>query len=209
MTSQRSSVSRSQQAGQIKQRRTEQLEYVSGRIAPLQASLREAEEQEKKRHLLESVSRGLYDEVDKLAKKVPADEVTKLVLTQVNDLIKETKELITDDPYVQRLEEFVPAGENPEHRDAVVVLRLVREGLERFRQDRTDRITHLRMLLSDAKGLQVALRLSLEEDLHLIDEETLARHGVAVSRPWIDGHFNGKVDFARLDNVSLSEYFEH
>jgi hypothetical protein len=75
---------------------------------------------------------GLYDEIDKLAKKAGADQVTDLALEQVNEFVRDAKTLMPEDAYVQRQKEFVAAGDNPEHRDVVFVMRQLRQGLERF-----------------------------------------------------------------------------
>jgi seryl-tRNA synthetase len=81
--------------------------------------------------LLESVTEGLYDETDKLAKKVPTEEVTDLQLEQINDAIAEVRRVCSTDAPIQKLRVFVPAGDNPQYRDAVLVLRQLRQGLTR------------------------------------------------------------------------------
>ena len=66
-----------------------------------------------------------------LTKKAPAESVTDLALNQINDVIRDVKELLQDDPYIQQLVEFIPAGDNPELRDALLVIGQIRQGLKR------------------------------------------------------------------------------
>jgi hypothetical protein len=77
---------------------------------------------------------GLYEEIDKIYKKAPEEPISDLTVENVNNLIKDTKEIIKDDPYIDRVKEFVPAGDNPEYRDVIIVLRQLRQGLNRFKQ---------------------------------------------------------------------------
>ncbi len=198
--------SRSQQAADVKKRRTEQLEFVTSQIEPLTTRLHDEQERRKQLGVLDSVSLGLYEEVDKLAKKAPADDVTDLVLEHVNDVIRETKQLIPEDTYVQRLVEFVAAGDNPQHRDVVLVLRQVRQGLKRFESSLTTQITSLQDRLDDAKGLAVAIRLHLNGQTR-VTMEHLKPYGVEVSTNWLD-HYGGAVEFDRLDTMTVQTYFE-
>jgi len=77
---------------------------------------------------------GLYQEIDKIYKKAPEEPISVLTLENVNNLIKDTKEIVKDDPYIDRVKEFVPAGDNPEYRDVIIVLRQLRQGLDRFKK---------------------------------------------------------------------------
>ncbi len=83
-------------------------------------------------YALRSFTKGLYDEIDKLAKKAPSSQLSDLATQRVNRSIAESKMLMAiHDPYVADLSEFVPAGENPEVRDAVLVLREILEAIDR------------------------------------------------------------------------------
>src|SRR6266446_8540260 len=112
--------------------RNEQIGRLDAAIEGLSFKKRALGDRQERIRALESVALGLYEELDKLAKKAPADQVTDLALEQTNDVIREAKELLSDDPYIQRYKEFVAAGDNPEHRDVVMILRQIRQGLSRF-----------------------------------------------------------------------------
>lgn len=84
-------------------------------------------------HSLKSFTAGLYVEMDKLAKKAPSSQLSDLATKRVNRAIVDAKALMGSyDSYVAELAEFVPAGENPEVRDAVLVLREITQALERL-----------------------------------------------------------------------------
>jgi len=81
---------------------------------------------------LQSYVEGLYDETDKLSKKAPSSATSDLATDRVNQAIRDARELLgQQDRYVRELKEFVPAGQNPEVRDALLILREIRQALER------------------------------------------------------------------------------
>src|SRR5207245_2023436 len=80
-----------------------------------------------------SVVKSLYEEMDKLAKKAPASELSDLATQRVNRAIRDAKNLMGKwDPYMAELVEFVPAGSNPQVRGAVLVLSEIKAGLDRL-----------------------------------------------------------------------------
>jgi phage terminase Nu1 subunit (DNA packaging protein) len=92
----------------------------------------------KQRHdQLESVANGLYEELDKLARKWPSMPVTQRQLDKVNRLLAAVRELLADegDEFADGLEDFVPAGDLPETRDVVLVLREAKDALARFKRE--------------------------------------------------------------------------
>lgn len=192
----------------IKQRRANQLEEIKKVFEVLSSEIREIHDTKtKKRQLLDSVSLGLYDEIDKLSKKAPAEPVTALVLSQVNDVIRETKQLAEDDSYIQRLNEFVAAGDNPEHRDAVVVLRQIRQGLQRLEQHLKGVASELSSKRTEARLIYVALKIFAEGD-SVVGKEDLEEYNVELPANWRtfeDGeyHFN----FEKVDRIDLTNYF--
>lgn len=115
--------------------------------------------------LVDSELQGVYEEIDKLCKKAPNEPVTTLQLGIINRLIEKIKLLFTDDKILKEIQIFVPAGDNPEYRDALTVLRQLRQALDRFRQKYNfifDR--NLKMALSDY-GIQPNDVLDIFESL--------------------------------------------
>lgn len=75
----------------------------------------------------------LYDEMDKLAKKAPSSTLSDLATQRVNRAISDARDLMAaSDKYIAEIAVFVPAGQNPEVRDAVLMLREVKQGLIRY-----------------------------------------------------------------------------
>lgn len=75
---------------------------------------------------------GLYGEVDKLAKGKTLVPATDLLIETVNSIIEDAKGLIYRDTYLDRLKQFVPAGDNPMYPDVLLSLRIVQESSRRF-----------------------------------------------------------------------------
>lgn len=77
---------------------------------------------------------GIYDEVDKLAKKKSTEEVSERMINRANRAILAARELLKDenDPFFDEIETFVPAGDPIEARDVVLTLRLIQDALDRM-----------------------------------------------------------------------------
>jgi hypothetical protein len=208
LATQKSSSSHTDKITQLKQARIEKLEQVKELIISIEPRLKKATEYEKKQlKLLQSVSSGLYDEIDKLSKKAPAEKVTDLVLKQMNEVIKESKELVTEDTYVQRQQEFVPAGDNPQHRDAVVVMRQIIEGLKRFSSQLDTLIKQLSDHLKNVRGIETAVQLYLD-GCESVTESDLSAHDEVLS-DWYTGSYGRKeFDFGKLDRTDLIDEFK-
>ena len=190
------------------ERRNNQVGQLDEVIVALTKRLDDLRQKQKKIDLLQSVSLGLYDELDKLAKKAAADLVTDLALEQVNDFIRDSKTLLAEDAYVQRQKEFVAAGDNPQHRGVVVVMRQLRQGLERFAADVNSLQERVGELLADAKGVHVAVDISLEgsED---VTPEDLKNNEVTLTARWMKGNDFGKTfSFDLLDRTNIPNYFK-
>jgi hypothetical protein len=128
------------QTRERKKQEAEQQRLEEERQALLEEREREEELRQglRKKHayyILVSEVTGLYDEMDKLAKKAPNEPVTKLQLKILNSFIRKAKQLLSGDIIIDEVEVFVAAGDLPEYRDAVTVLRQIRQGLERFEEE--------------------------------------------------------------------------
>jgi len=89
----------------------------------------------KQRHnQLVSVVHALYDEVDKLSRKWPTMPITPLTLEKTNRAIAAVKDLLKNesDDFAEDIAIIVPAGDLPETRDTVLILRQVQAALNRF-----------------------------------------------------------------------------
>lgn len=193
----------------VMQRRTEQLEQIIEILGILKQSKQKVLILRKQISIMDSVSLGLYEEVDKLSKKAPADMITDLALEQVNDVIRDTKQLLEGDAYIQRQKEFVPAGDNPQHRDIVVVLRQIRQGLDRYQKLAEPTRTLLNSRIEEAELVKAALETFIAGKL-IVSEEDIKKLGI--KRPSSDfglwfTNYPAQFDFDRLDNINISEHF--
>ena len=73
--------------------------------------------------LLKTFHTELYNEISKLNIKAPKEQVSDYTLRKVNEHITRIKSFLPDDPYLSEIHPFEPAGDNPEYREIVLVLR--------------------------------------------------------------------------------------
>jgi hypothetical protein len=84
---------------------------------------------------LVSVVDVLYEEVGKLSIKWPQMPVSQRTVDRTNKAIHAVLELLVDekDDFVGDISEFVPAGDPPEGRDVVLLLRELKAALDRYK----------------------------------------------------------------------------
>ncbi|MEM3094246.1 MAG: hypothetical protein QXX64_01280 [Nitrososphaera sp.] len=95
-------------------------------------AVRQRREAQERYETLASVAQSLYTELDKLAKKAPAEKLTDFSLKMVNGLIEDVKKFLYDDTYLKTVTIFEAAGDNPEYRDVMLVLGQVNAALSRY-----------------------------------------------------------------------------
>jgi hypothetical protein len=194
----------------LRNQRTKKLEAANSAVARLQDELRAVKKLTNRRDALVSHLGGFYQEIDKLAKGKTLLPVTPLMVEQANDIIRDAKEVVTDDTYLDRIKEFVPAGDNPPYPDGLVVMRGVRDGLERGEGQLQGRRSHLDDLLTEAKTISIALRLNVVDGEEVVlkenVEEQLGEEGVADAWFPEDEDGNESFDFDDLDTRDLDSY---
>lgn len=192
------------------QHHQKKLEQVRKVISNLESESVRIQECQKKHHLLTSVMEGLYIEIEKLTKKAPTEQITELALEQINDVIKDTKELIQNDSYVQKLKVFISAGDTPELRDALIVLRQIKQGLERYFGSWNINIDEQ---IESAKLLESALELALEGHeptaiLEILKNRRRASGKITFPYKWeIEINHNKQFNFKLLDSINIEKYF--
>lgn len=200
-------------------RRAAQLDEIQQVSRMLSEKLRDLLKLRQQRDGLVDHLKGFYDEADKLAKGKAMIAVTSLVLDETNQIIRDAKALVEDDPYLDRVKEFVPAGDNPLYPDVVVVLRTVRQALDRAAAETKLKIDVWKLRMDEAHTVETALRLIVETgtsptletvrshttyDPAKVDTEWFSR-----ARSMFDPHGNhATFDLDDLDaRGSISEYF--
>jgi hypothetical protein len=106
---------------------------------------------------------GLYAEVDKLTKGKSLLSITDMLLDLVNTQISDTKGLIYGDTYIDRLKEFVSAGDNPTYPDALLALRVLQGALARFNSMLNVEIAKCAEIALELNTIRAALEIELEK----------------------------------------------
>ena len=206
------------QLKELRQFKFTQIEQIIDYFEKKQSELNEKEKFAK---ILEDVAKGLYEENDKLFKKSPVETITPLTLEQVNEVIKDTKNIADTDIYVQKLVPFVPAGDNPEVRDVVSVLNQILRGLSRFKDNIKPFQADFVSKLEEANLIYQCLEEFLENDLELNSEDTILASKFS---SWFDDYAeeeeedeDGEVDvyeyhyfnFSKLDKLDIFKQFDY
>ena len=193
------------------EQRNQQLAVIERIIIEINDRLLIATQSQSQHALLTSVLDGLYVEIDKQCKKAPAELITDLGLEQVNDIIRAIKELAKDDPYVQKQKEFVAAGDNPQLRDVIIVLKQLDQGLQREKTPGANRISSLRELLNQARTIEAALRCFIANNETNVTSSIISERGVYnPSDFWfLPNAFPDRrlFNWNKLDSTDLVSYF--
>jgi hypothetical protein len=194
--------------------RAAQLDQANKTFAELQAELKALRKKAKACSGLSNHLMGFYDEISRLAKGRTLVEATSLVVEQANDIIRDAKQIVENDVYLDRIKEFVPAGNNPVYPDVLVVSRAVRQSLHRCGIALKRREERALDTLARARTVVGALEcfLSDEENGEFGLKNDVARY---VSGETDDSCFewhefeDGReliFDFESLDSESVEEY---
>ena len=95
-------------AKELRTRRTLQLENSQAAVKKLAGELKDVKKTAKRCETLSNHSGGFYDETNKLAKGKTLIEATPLFVDQANDIIRDAKDIVKNDIYLDRIKEFVP-----------------------------------------------------------------------------------------------------
>jgi hypothetical protein len=197
-------------ANALRDQRMKQLETANSAIARLQTELRIVNKLVRRREALVSHLEGFYQEIDKLTKGKTLLPVTPLMVEQANDIIRDAKEVVMGDIYLDRIQKFVPAGDNPLYPDVLVVMRGVRDSLRRGEEQLKARRSHLAYLLTEARTISVALQLNVVDGEQAVlkqdVEERLGEEAVAPAWFLDDENDDESFDFDDLDTRDIGRY---
>jgi hypothetical protein len=150
---------------------------------------------------------GFYEEIDKLAKGKALLEATDLTVKHVNEIIRDAKAIVEGDAYLDRIKEFVPAGNNPVYPDVLLTVRAVQQAVSRFQSKLDSQKKDLALRSREAKTIICALRLFVDHGGHVATKknvETMMDDPVAA---WFNGLYGDEsFDFVRLDNRDIAAY---
>src|SRR5258708_16061393 len=201
---------------ELRERRNRQLVDARIVVKALGGDLRTIRSTMKLCDSLSSHSNGFYEEVNKLAKGKALLEVTKLVMDQANDIIRDAKSIVKNDVYLDRIKEFGPAGNNPVYPDVLVSIRSVRDSLERCSEELEARLTSFQEGLGKAETVVGALEYFLDDDAddgsdkNYPSKDDLKEYlGGKVSDScffWSRENSEHYFDFFRLDQQTVQEF---
>ena len=195
-------------AEELRNSRIRQLESARMAVGMLEEALRAGRKAAKRHDALSSHLSGFYEEIDKLAKGKTLLEVTDLVVEQANDIIRDAKSIVQGDTYLNRVKEFVPAGNNPVYPDVLLSVRAVQESLGRFGASIKERDEHITERLREARTIEAALEHYLEVD-EIPSKEDVEQviDNDDVADAWFHRHLTGThFDLGRLDRLELDKY---
>jgi len=153
---------------------------------------------------------GYYEEIEKLAKGKTLIPATDLIVERCNEAIRDAKAIVQQDPYLDRVKEFVSAGDNPVYPDVLIAVRTVLESLSRSKVRLQGEVTRVAALLREARTISIATALYLKNDAVPSKEDVEAYTGRAdLSDVWFteDEDGNENFNFDKLDECSIEKYF--
>jgi hypothetical protein len=203
---------------QTQDKRSEQLVQSQAAHAQLSKALKAEQDNLRLCKELMDHSDGFYVEINKLAKGRTAMPASPLVRQTANDIISDAKKLIKaqEDIHMDRIKEFVPAGDEPTYPDILVVTGSLKHGLERHKRKQIVRVKSAQTKLTILNTVIGALTYVLE------DEEASAEEKESPSEEAVDNYTEGPIssscfdeyddsvdryfDFERLDSMKLVDY---
>lgn len=196
--------------------RTEQLSKAKEALGNLQAELMTLRKRARSRGTLWNHLVGFYDEIDKLAKGRTLVEATPLVVDRANEVIRDAKQIVENDVYLDRIKEFVPAGNNPVYPDVLVTMRSVRQSLQRCEKTLEKQEEQKLKTLTRARTVVGALEcyLSDDENSELALKEDVDRYVVGDVDDFcfdeyeFDNTTELCFDFDSFDSQPLEEYLK-
>jgi hypothetical protein len=128
----------------------------------------------------------------------------------MNEIVREAKLIVSEDSYLDRVKEFVAAGDNPVYPDVLVKARTVMGSLERFKNRLGARGKEAEKMLREARTIQFATQHYVENDVVPSKEQVQdALGGQFVPNSWFVEDEGGleSFDFDRLDRFDIDGYF--
>jgi hypothetical protein len=211
----KSSSAAEQRAAEAEQQRaakallTQDLDDATSAAEKLEKELRVVRKSMSDLEALSSHLDGFYSEIDKLTKGKSLIPVTDLLVERVNEIICDAKAILVGDKYLDRVKEFVPAGDNPVYPDVLMTSRVIRESLARFRERLEGLEKRLSEMFWEAKTIQAAVRHYLDKEEVPSKKQIQDRLGEFVSREWFSYDSQRGVecfDFERLDSWDPNKY---
>jgi hypothetical protein len=192
-----------QRAGELRQRRLAKLQAVEPVVQEAEKALQLVRERIRRRNALADHLQAFYAEVDKLAKGNRQLEATDLAVEQANAIIRDAKEMVSGDFYLERVKEFVPAGENPVYPDVLMVAATVQAAVRRAEAALAGEETRLHERWQNARTIAAAARLILDGSEQPLKAEVADALGDKPAGWWFYKDDDGRsyFDVGRFDDT--------
>jgi len=204
---------------ELRERRTQQFSESRGITEQLEKDLKTRRANLRLCNELLHHSNGFYEEVNKLARGKTAFPATPLVRQNANDIIQDAKKLIKakEEVHMDRIKEFVPAGDEPPYPDVLLIIRSVRDCLKRHRKKYLARSVALQRKLTAAATVAGALEYFLNDEeaseeekecptKEAVQEYTGGKVNDSCFTPYSDDDTSYYFDLAKLDSMTVQEY---
>jgi Tfp pilus assembly protein PilX len=216
----KSKPSKEQKAAEAAERRRREAEDLrerrSAKLLAAESAVRQAEEalpavgeRIRSRGALADHLRAFYGEVDKLAKGNRQMEATDLTVEQANAIIRDAKTVVTGDVYLDRVKEFVPAGENPVYPDVLMVAATVQAAVRRAESALAEEEKRLHQTRHNARTIAAAARLILEDGEQPLKTGVQNALGEEPATEWFFEANDGEeyFDVERFDGTDAEKLF--
>jgi hypothetical protein len=177
------------------ERRKQLLAQAESAVAAQQEALTNARARSRALAALVSHTEGFYDEIDKLAKGKALFAATDLAVQQVNDIIRDAKAIIEDDLHLNRVKEFVPAGDNPVYPDILLATRAVQQCLSRGAKDVEATEKKCVAALRERRTIVAGVRLWIESDEEPTKDEVASEMDGKPTERWFFESDDGEMYF--------------
>jgi len=185
--------------------RKEQLERANAAVSRLYEARDALRAKSAEHETLISHLDGFYKEVDKLAKGKALFPATDMTVENANSIIRDAKGIIDGDVYIDRLKEFIPAGDNPVYPDVLMAARTIQQATTRFTTTLQKRRKKLSAAIKEAETVKTAIEIFVENEGHVATQEEIDEPTAS----WFVYDDDGEglfFDFDRLDTLDISEH---
>ena len=191
--------------------RNKQLRKIRAAINRLGEAVDTASDAIKRREALLSHLRTFYLEMSQIAKGkgVVLVPVAELMVTQINNAIADAKQLISDDIYLDRVKQFVSAGDPPTYSEVLLVTKTVEEVLNRHAAEFKDRSNAISRKLKEAWTIESGIECSIDDLENVVLRESVEERMDGPDANWFFEDQDGEelFDLERLDNLDLDAHF--
>ena len=203
---------------ELREKRSHQLLDAQKAADSLKEELRIMRAVRKQCDALSNHSKGFYEEINKLTKGKHLIPVTDLAVEQANDIIRDAKKIVNKDVHLDRIKEFVPAGDNPVYPDVLLTIRAIRDSLDRCNEELENKAEALQLRIEKVQTVIGALEYFLDDTNEAGEDDDKNYPSKAAIQPYVEGSvcdscfsqftdtYEKYFDFDRLDRQGLEDY---